>query len=1819
MNLLNNTNMTRNALFVLMLLASSQAVLAQMQTTAANVSPFTPQNLISNVFLGSGVEVNSITYNGDPIAVGYFTNAQSVIGIDRGILLTTGRANGTTPAGFGANADGGDFASNDNSGGNNDPNLGPLSTEALRDVAAYTIVFTPTSDTLRFRYCFASEEYPEYACSAYNDIFGFFISGPGFPSPTNIAYIPGSNFLPVAINNIHPANSGVPGCGPLNVQYYNNNNGSMIQPVYDGFTDVFTAQAIVQPCAQYTIRLVIADVFDAIYDSGVFLEAKSFGTGSLRAELATPTTDGTVTEGCATGTLTFRIPTPETTNTPLDYVIWGNASNGTDYQAIPDDLMIPAGQTEIVVPIIGFEDGVAEGPEFIGVDYQKNACERDTVYIFIRENALLPPQLPLDTVACTGTALTLDATLPIPLPVPPTFINTTDLNITPVNTPLFTNINVFGVQPTTLGPGVIRSVCINATHPFVDDLDIYLISPGGQFIELTTDNGADGDNYTNTCFTPVATQVINYGFVGAPSIYAPFTGDFAPEGVWSDLWGGPTNGQWRLQVLDDSNGSNGAINDWTITFEPLYEVNYQWSPSTGLSCTDCPVTNAMVLQNVNYTVVATDSYGCSVSDTITVDPRPQLAPPVIECGSGSGSTILFEWDTIPNAQGYEVNVNGSGWVPAMTDTLQTILNIPLGTPVDIEVRGTNPTYQCAALIGSATCFNCAPPVVSIDTDSVTCADRTDGRAVLTATGSNPPFQYRLGAISNSTGIFTGLSAGNYSVDVVDNIGCDTTVTFTILGPLALTATTNMQQSVLCFGQNQGMLTAIPLGGTSQYTFTWSGTTAQTNQTATNLTAGTYTVTVTDARGCTVAATGTVTQPTLLTVNATRTNATCFGTPTGTALGTPSGGTSGYSFSWSNGTVLQQAVGLVAGIYTVTTTDANNCSATASVTISQPTALTTTISNTPATCSGVNNGTATVVPSGGTIPYQFTWSNGQNTNTANNLAPQNYSVTVTDANLCTSVAQTNITAPDAVVLGFSQDSVTCRGGSNGSATVVPTGGNAPYTYIWSVPQTTSTITNLPSGLYTVTVRDFTGCVEIGSVFVLQPDVLLTFGSSTPVSCFGRTDGRAKIDVTGGTPPYSYLWNIGETFPGIINKTAGTYTVTVTDAAGCTITQTVTIGTPSEIVANISTSPVLCYDGSTGSIQSQITGGAGGYFITWTGPNQFASNDNNLSDLYAGTYNLSVSDANGCSMTRSVQVTQPTAPLQAYPYLVSDTICFDAADGATRMNVIGGTTPYAYTWDDSLRQTSLVANGLEAGVYRVTVTDANGCYVIDSTYILQKAPIFAYIEQVLPSCHDGTDGYAEVSFISYGSVEETDRSIFSYRWSTNPAQLNIRAVGLSANATYLVTVTDRNGCSTTQTITIGNRPELMAGFANVSQVRCHGTGTGQAQAIGQGGTPPYTFLWSPNVGANQTDSLIQQLTVGSYRVTVTDSEGCTSIETLTMTEPSPIVPDYVIENSRCFADSTGSVIVNLTGGVTPYSITWSNGDVGRTADGLPAEFVYATITDANDCQLTDSILVQGPSSPLGGVVEFTAATCFGSYNGEIIINGSGGTPPYQYALDNRPWNGSTKQIGLGAGQYGPQVRDQNGCILAFQPVVIQSRPPVDLDLGTDITIELGEDTQIFSDVSNAADPYIISWEPLDSTWLSCLICDEPNVIQLYDTRTFSAQVVDDLGCVAEDQITINVEKPRKIFVPTGFSPNTDTNNDLLLVHGQSSARVVEFKIFDRWGELVYQDGDFMVNDNTKGWDGTFKGKPMNPGVFVWTLQIEFLDGTKERYHGQTTLIR
>ncbi len=1790
-----------------------------LQVTPSNTPPYTPTNLISNVFLGNGVEVTSITYGGNPVSVGYFTGGGAVIGIERGIVMTTGLAE-SSGLDYGANGIGNQWASKDIISSGSAPELLALTSGLLNDVAVYTIRFIPTSDTLRFRYCFASEEYPEYGCSDYNDVFGFFIQGPGYPTFTNIARIPNTN-LPVTINNLHPQNPDNPACFPLNAQYFNNNFPSTKQPVYDGFTDVFTAEAIVVPCQEYTIKLAIADVTDGIYDSGVFLEAKSFGTGSLRAEIVTASGDGTITEGCAVGTLKFMLPAPAVDTIDLDYSVFGTATNGVDYQPIPLDLVILPGQTGVQIPLVALKDVLNEGNETLFVDIQRDPCNRDTIQITIRENTLVAPQLQTDTTLCKNIAqpITLTGQAPVPVQPPSVFSSNASYNLNflfngPLS-PVLSPITVSGVTPLAVGPGMIERVCIDISHPFLDDIDAYLISPSGAFLELTTDNGANGDNYTNTCFVPTASQKINFPGPQAPATAAPFTGDFLPEGDWADLYGSPSNGTWRLQVADDAMGFNGTLNRWSIVFAPSYRVEYAWTPTVGLSCNTCPQPAALPDTTTRYIVTATDNYGCQAKDTITFTMLEGIYAPTIECDSVSPNSITFAWNQVPNTTGYQISVNNGPWItPNLLDTSHIVTNLSPLTSVEVRVRGIG-TQPCPPAVATGVCTNCAAPVLTYTKQDVRCFGGATGRISIQTDQANPPYTYRiLGSQSSTDSVFTGLAAGTYQIRATDRNGCFADVTVQITQPPQVQATVVQSLPISCFGQSDGSLQAVVQGGTGNMSYLWSN--GGISQSISNLAVGTYTVTVTDQNQCRDTTTFTLTQPSSIAGSAVTVPARCFGTATGSATLNTSGGTAPYTHTWSNGQTGANLNNLLAGNYQVTTTDARGCTITRSVAITQPTAIQPTTVSQAARCYQSSDGSLQLSVTGGVPAYSYLWSNGATQANLSAIPSGSYTVTITDANLCTVTATDQVNSPNQLVISLQTTDARCHQTATGSISASVTGGIQNYKYSWSgIGQQTATATQLTAGIYTLTVTDANNCTQTATAQVGQPPTLVSTLNSTPVRCFGQTNGSIASQTVGGTPPYNYSWSNGLTTGQIQNLPAGIYTVTITDSQSCTASVSVVVQMPDSISVTTVQTNLLCFNDASGKLNATATGGTGALTYTWTSGTQTLGNAPLIENLPAGTYLLRVQDINQCQAFRAYQVTEPAQLVSLTP-AVADTICFGANNGTAYLRASGGTLPYNYFLQGSPLSNN-TAQQLTAGGYQWEIIDANGCRLTDQFVIYQKGQLNAWTQATAPLCYNGSSGTATVSSLFYGS-QVADPTQFSYRWSAN-GQTQITAQNLAANGTYTVTITDSDGCSTTATATIPNAPVYSSEIVSRKEPTCFGYQDGTITVSQTGGKSPYTYLWSPAAGS-QTTPTAQQLGAGNYQVTITDALGCTLIQQVTLTQPPQVTLSLATQPVKCFGEQNGKAISTAQGGTGNLTYSWSNFANTPTITDLGIGTYTCTVTDAQGCTSVSNAVVGGPAEQISARIDTRDPVCYGGDEGQVIFDQvQGGTPPYQYCIDNRPFNGSKVQLGLIAGVYTPYIRDANGCIVQFPPVQIQQRGQMTVDLGPDFTIILGQDTSLEALVRNALGNVTFVWSAEDSLWLSCMDCPNPQVKGLQYQNTFELYIVDSLGCFAEDFIIIQVLKPRRVFVPTAFTPNGDMNNDILTVHGQDGVKLLEFNVYDRWGEPVYTQKAGLINDDTFGWDGNFRGKPMDPDVFVWTLLVRYTDGVEELLKGSTTLIR
>ncbi|BDS14241.1 T9SS type A sorting domain-containing protein [Aureispira anguillae] len=605
-------------------------------------------------------------------------------------------------------------------------------------------------------------------------------------------------------------------------------------------------------------------------------------------------------------------------------------------------------------------------------------------------------------------------------------------------------------------------------------------------------------------------------------------------------------------------------------------------------------------------------------------------------------------------------------------------------------------------------------------------------------------------------------------------------------PCNLTADLTASSDVSCNGGNDGTATVVAAGGTPSYSYD-IGTGSQATGVFTNLSAGTYIVTVTDNGICSDTVSVVIGEPSSLSASlSASTNVNCFGDSTGTATIAVSGGTPGYTYNLGAGVQLSNVfTGLAGGSYTVTVTDTNSCTAIVPFVITAPaSAVDGTISSfVSPSCNGNSDGSAVAIATGGTGAHSFVWSNGSSLATATGLGAGTYEVTVTDANGCTDTAVVTINEPAAVVATATvNNNVSCNGNNDGSATATATGGTGAYSFVWSNGSSVATATGLGAGTYTVTVSDANGCNDTSMVIISEPmTVVATATVNNNASCNGNNDGSATATATGGTGAYSFVWSNGSSVATATGLGAGTYTVTVSDANGCNDTSMVTISEPTAVAATATVNNnASCNDNNDGSATATATGGTGAYSFVWSNGLSVAT----ATGLGAGTYTVTVSDANGCSDTSMVTISEPTAVV-ATTTLNSNVSCNGNNDGSATATAAGGAGAHSFVWSNG--SSVATATGLGAGTYTVTVSDANGCS--DTSMITIVEPIALAV-----NITDNGDGTATAT--TTGGVAS-----YSYQWDAAAGnQTTAIATGLVHNGTYGVTVTDANGCTSTASVVI-----------------------------------------------------------------------------------------------------------------------------------------------------------------------------------------------------------------------------------------------------------------------------------------------------------------------------------------------------------------------------------------------------------------------------------
>ena len=1026
-------------------------------------------------------------------------------------------------------------------------------------------------------------------------------------------------------------------------------------------------------------------------------------------------------------------------------------------------------------------------------------------------------------------------------------------------------------------------------------------------------------------------------------------------------------------------------------------------------------------------------------------------------------------------------------------------------------------------------------------------------------------------------------------------------------------------NVTCFSDHNGKIVITPSNGTLPYSYTWNALPNPGNSnTANNLPAGTYSVTVSDANSCSGTASVSVSQPlSLINSGVTTTPLKCFGYQTANITTTFTGGTRPYTYAWSNSLPPDSfQTGLGAATYDVTASDANGCSVSTSIVISAPPQITfgaAVIQNDK--CPNSTTGKITVSPTGGTGAYTYSWSQnaGLNSPTAQNLTAGPYVVTVSDANGCTASSTNTVNAAIAVTFGPPTiNNAKCFGGT-GSATINPTGGAPPYSYLWTPSgQITQTATNLAAQAYTVSVTDDSSCITTATITITQPGAIVIVADSVNVLCNGSSTGSIAITATtNAAPTVSYAWGASAnnaTTPAITNLAANSYSVTITDANGCQQNRTFNLTQPPPIVLN---APVIqndaCLNGATGAIIASASGGTGTLNYTWSNTATTAA----ISNLPANTYHLTVTDANNCTDTASYIVTQPsTGP--SLTAVVDNAQCFGASTGSITVTPSGGTPGFSYAWSANAPQVnSPTETGLAAGTYTVTATDGGGCTVSSTNAVTQGIQIvFGDSIVINVSCFGKSDGSAQVT------PSGGNGGPYTYTW--NGAAGNNPQVNLAANS-YTVVVTDGNGCTASTIVVVGQPAPILDSIMR-SNVRCFGGNDGSLTAIAYGGNPPFTYQWGDG-STTQLDSLLP-VAPSPYTVTITDSKGCRTHDTASLSQPPVLTFTHTETQVTCPGLQDGTITAVAVGGTPPYdySVTKDNfANTVSTTSGVVTQLdsgLYTIVlTDNNGCPHTDTAFIKSPVAD-SFAITVDSTTCFGQQyaDGSIYVTAfTANNMPYTYTIDNGAVQDTSYFGNLTAGPHHIVATNQFGCTSNLDTVVGQPGQAYATIFPQDTTLHLGQSVILYSGFSPYSLSSITSYNWVPSMGLSCIDCPNPvatpysHVSEYYLTITYNGL------CTASDSMRIIVENQSKPFIPNSFSPNGDGNNDVFEIYGEN-IKSVKMRIFNRWGELVYES-----TNQFKGWDGYYKGILQNPGVYTYDAEIIFLDDTQIEKHGSVTLLR
>ncbi len=1049
----------------------------------------------------------------------------------------------------------------------------------------------------------------------------------------------------------------------------------------------------------------------------------------------------------------------------------------------------------------------------------------------------------------------------------------------------------------------------------------------------------------------------------------------------------------------------------------------------------------------------------------------------------------------------------------------------------------------------------------------------------------------------------------------------------------------------------------------------------------NLPPGTYTIRATDVNNCHKDTLITVDAPPKFAPVLTITKPICVNSTDGSiTVVSVANGTAPYVYAIGTGAFGTNPTftGLGVGPYTLHFKDAKNCTYDTIVNIDPPPSVHAQVLAARPPCNFFATGVLDITGYNGVAPYQYELNGGGYVGSGHftGLASGNYNVHVKDSRGC--ILDTLVKLDDSLKVHATVviSDVQCYGGTDGSLQVVPFGATAPYTTALGTAAAVPAPVNypgLPIGTYVLHIKDVDQCYLDTSVTIKQPDSLIFKPVITHVPCYGQVNGSVQINAAGGTAPYVYavgtgIYSNSSFFNGLA---AGTYTFHIKDAHNCIKDTNIVIKQPDSLVLAAVLKQPLCYSNANGSITINAAGGTPAYTYAING-GTFGANPV-LGGLTAGTYTISVRDANMCRKDSVVVLGQPDSI--AIKAMVKNPTCATLANGAVTLSAIGGVAPYTYAFDAGGYTASPVVGPVPAGTHVFHTKDVNGC-IKDTTITLTDSLVITIATgKTDATCYNLPGG--SITITGGGGTLPYTYAINGGAYGTTNPFTPLMA------GTYPVSVRDNNGCINNASVTI-NQPADINPNATLTNPKCFGSLDGTITLNPFGGTPGY--MYAMNYGTYGTSNVFVGLKDSVYLIHVRDTNGCIHDTSVALYQPTKVVTASLTGvNLKCYQSGDGSIAITGSGGISPYTYALNSGTpvTSGVFPNLSAGTYTLTIFDNNNCRTDTVITLIEP-----GQLHFTGltvkqATCSYSKDGSFEIFGSGSSIGYTYSIDNVTFTSNNIFTGLAAGNYTVYMLDHKGCKRDTN-VTITSKSKLNYTLAIEavscygkadgsITIKStggvyplqyfmefnAEADSIFDKLSQGhynvrvtdnlgcrKDSLVLINEPavlkvkVEEKRIDCEGPDDDGaatavavggtspytyywytnpaqqteILRGYAPGKYPLLVVDANGCRDSLMSDLGFGDCCKVYLPNAFSPNKDQVNDIYRIVPKGAFELREFAIYNRMGERV-----FLSTDLSKGWDGKFKGEDAPVSTYYYYIKGKCGLGRNVEYKGDVTLLR